>query len=135
MGGLSSQVTDENLGFAPEGSDSGKIDGLRTVHFDFDRAVIDQTALEQLKANAKWIQSHPEVKIQIEGHCDSRGSVEYNLALGDRRAKSVQHELVELGIPKKRLSTISYGEEKPIAQGDSDEAYAKNRRANFVPLK
>jgi peptidoglycan-associated lipoprotein len=72
--------------------------------------------------------------LQIEGHCDSRGSIEYNLALGERRAKSVRAYLVNLGVSAKRLSVISYGKEKPIVQGDSEEAMAKNRRANFLPL-
>ena len=72
--------------------------------------------------------------IQIEGHCDSRGSVEYNLALGERRAKAVKAYMGSLGIDSKRMTIISYGEEKPIATGDSEDAYAKNRRANFVPL-
>jgi peptidoglycan-associated lipoprotein len=123
------------LTFSPGGSDSGKIAGLNTIHFDFDRAVLDAEARAQIEQNASWIKAHPELKVQIEGHCDARGSVEYNLALGDRRAKAVQNVLMELGISKDHLATISYGEEKPIASGDSDEAYAKNRRANFVPLK
>jgi peptidoglycan-associated lipoprotein len=127
-------ITNDALSFS-EGSDSGKIAGLTTVHFEFDRAIVTKNELDLLKQDALWIKDHPDFKIQIEGHCDQRGSVEYNLALGDRRAKSVANILVEMGVPKSRLSTISYGEERPIAQGDSDEAYAKNRRAGFVPLK
>jgi peptidoglycan-associated lipoprotein len=89
---------------------------------------------KDLAENAEWIKANPKVTVQIEGHCDSRGSVEYNLALGERRAKAVKNYLVSLGLNSKRMTIISYGEEKPVATGDSEEAYAKNRRANFVPL-
>ena len=128
-------ISSQPMDFGPQGSDSGKIQGLSTVHFDYDRAVLDSAAKAQVTENAKWIKAHPDMKIQIEGHCDARGSVEYNLALGDRRAHTVKSMLVGLGVPENHLTTISYGEERPIAQGDSEEAYAKNRRANFVPLK
>jgi len=74
------------------------------------------------------------MNIQIEGHCDSRGSIEYNLALGERRAKSVKAYLVSLGIEANRLNIISFGEEKPLADGDTESAHAQNRRANFVPI-
>ena len=134
-GALTPDIAADAALFSSEGSDSQKIPGLNTIHFEFDRAVIDQTNLDQLKQNAAWIKSHPNVKIQIEGHCDQRGSVEYNLALGDRRAKAVAKVLNQMGVAKARLTTISYGEERPLDQGDSEAAYAKNRRANFVPLK
>jgi peptidoglycan-associated lipoprotein len=88
-----------------------------------------------LSNNAEWIRTNANVTVQIEGHSDSRGSVEYNLALGERRAKSVKSYLTSLGIDSKRLTIISYGEEKPLALGDAEADYAKNRRANFVPLQ
>lgn len=116
------------------GSDSGKIAGLHTVHFDYDSSTLTSETRKQLAENADWIKNNAKATVQIEGHCDNRGSVEYNLALGERRAKAVKNYLVSLGLDSKRLTIISYGEEKPIAQGDSEEAYAKNRRANFVPL-
>lgn len=124
----------KDMNFDPMGSDSGKIQGLATVHFDYDQAALTTSARQQLAENAEWIKSHGGITVQIEGHADSRGSVEYNLALGERRAKSVKEYLVGLGIDPKRLTIISYGKEKPVVQGDSEDAHSKNRRANFVPL-
>lgn len=127
-------ITSTPMQFDPQGSDSGKIPGLNTVHFDYDQATLSSEARRQLAENAEWIKNNANVVVQVEGHCDSRGSVEYNLALGERRAKAVKNYLVSLGIEPKRLTIISYGEEKPVSTGDSEEAYSKNRRANFVPL-
>lgn len=131
---LTPNISNEPLNFSVQGSDTGKIAGLNTIHFDFDQATIDKGAMDQLRQNAGWIKDHSEAKIQIEGHCDSRGTQEYNLALGERRAKSVQHALQGMGIPKSRMTTISYGEERPLDTADTDEAFAKNRRANFLPV-
>lgn len=133
-GKMDSNIASQDIAFDSSGSDSGKINGLHTIHFDYDSATLSSGTRKDLAENAEWIKANAKVTIQIEGHCDSRGSVEYNLALGERRAKSVKNYLVSLGIDTKRLTIISYGEEKPIATGDSEEAYAKNRRANFVPL-
>jgi peptidoglycan-associated lipoprotein len=133
-GQLDSTIKGENIKNDPLGSDGGQIAGLSTVHFEYDSSTISTEARKQLASNADWIKNNANSTIQIEGHCDSRGSVEYNLALGERRAKAVKNYLVSLGIDSKRLTIISYGEEKPIAQGDNEEAYAKNRRANFLPL-
>jgi peptidoglycan-associated lipoprotein len=119
----------------PQGSDSGKISGLSTVFFDYDKAALTKDARKKLSDNAEWIKGHPNFTIQVEGHTDARGSVEYNLALGERRAKSVKAYLETLGIEGKRITIISYGKEKPIDTGDNDSAYAKNRRANFVPIQ
>lgn len=127
-------ITSTNMNFDPTGSDSGTIAGLNTIHFPYDKAILDESNKQKLNANAEWIKAKGNVVVQIEGHCDSRGSVEYNLALGERRAKSVKSYLVSLGVKADKLRVVSYGEEKPIAQGDTDEAYAQNRRANFVPL-
>lgn len=127
-------ISSKDSQFDPLGSDSGSIAGLKTINFEYDRATLTATAQQDLAGNAEWIKSNPNVTVQIEGHCDSRGSVEYNLALGERRAKAVKNYLVNLGIDAKRLTIISYGEEKPIASGDSEADYMKNRRANFVPL-
>lgn len=127
-------ITSTNMNFDPTGSDSGTIAGLNTIHFPYDQAILDESNKQKLNANAEWIKSKGKIVVQIEGHCDSRGSVEYNLALGERRAKAVKSYLVSLGVKGDRLRVVSYGEEKPIAQGDTDEAYAQNRRANFVPL-
>lgn len=122
------------MNFDPEGSDSGKIPGLNTVNFDYDQSNLTNKARTLLKENANWIKDNTDVVVQIEGHCDVRGSVEYNLALGERRAKSVKNYMVSLGVDPKRLTIISYGEEKTIDNGSSDEAHSRNRRANFVPL-
>ena len=85
-----------------------------------------------LKENAELLKKYPKVKIQIEGHCDERGTNEYNLALGERRANSTKNYLVSLGISPDRISTISYGEEKPLDPGHNEEAWAKNRRAHTI---
>lgn len=127
-------ISTKDMSFDPEGSDGGKIAGLGTVNFEYDKAALTQEARTQLKENADWIKSHSNVVVQVEGHCDTRGSVEYNLALGERRARSVKQYLVSLGVDAKSLTIISYGEEKPLAMGSSDADHNKNRRANFVPL-
>jgi peptidoglycan-associated lipoprotein len=134
-GDQSAQVSSEPLSFNAAGSDSGAINGLRTLNFGYDSSSIDATGREVLTGNAAWMKENAAVTIQIEGHCDNRGSVEYNLALGERRAKAVKDYLVGLGIDAKRLTVISFGKEKPLEIGDSESVYAKNRRANFVPLK
>lgn len=133
-GKMDSSIASQDLAFDATGSDSGKINGLHTVHFELDSSTLTTETRRQLAENAEWIKANSKATVQVEGHCDSRGSVEYNLALGERRAKAVKNYMVSLGIDSKRLTIISYGEEKPIAQGDNEEAYAKNRRANFVPL-
>jgi len=128
-------VTSSPIEMDSMGSDSGKIEGLYTVYFEYDKSSLTKETMKTLESNAAWMKKNSNLNLQIEGHCDARGSIEYNLALGERRAKSVKSYLVKLGIPASRLSIVSYGKERPIAMGDSEEAYAKNRRANFVPLK
>lgn len=107
---------------------------LYTIHFDFDRYTINESEKNLIDENAKWLTSSPAVKVRIEGHADERGETEYNLALGDRRARSVKKFLEDLGVAPERLSTISYGEEKPTALGHNEDAWAKNRRAEFDTL-
>jgi peptidoglycan-associated lipoprotein len=102
------------------------------VFFEFDSASLTAEAQEILRAKAEWLRDNPGVRVLIEGHCDERGTNEYNLALGDRRAFSSKAFLTDLGIDDARISIISYGEERPIAPGASEEAWAKNRRAHFV---
>jgi peptidoglycan-associated lipoprotein len=102
------------------------------VYFDFDNASLDYQAQEVLKQKAMWLRDNPDGNIVIEGHCDERGTNAYNLALGERRAESAKVFLVNLGIRAERLTTISYGEEKPLDMGHNEEAWAKNRRASFV---
>lgn len=127
-------ITSDAMSFNPQGSDTGQIQGLHTIHFAYDDSSLTEPSKVQLKENVDWIKKNPNLDIQVEGHCDERGSTEYNLALGDRRAKSVKAYLVTMGIPAKRIRTVSYGKEKKIDNGDTEEAHAKNRRANFVPL-
>lgn len=128
-------VTEKPLGFDPMGSDSGNIPGLATVHFEYDRFSLSPEARNILSQNAEFMRENENVSLQIEGHCDSRGSIEYNLTLGERRANAVKSYLVSLGIPDSRLSVLSYGEEKPMNAGDTESAHAANRRANFVPVQ
>lgn len=122
------------MDFNAAGSDSGQIEGLQTIYFDYDKSNLTATAKKGISGNVAWLKSHAGSKMQIEGHCDARGSIEYNLSLGERRAQAVKAYMVSLGVAGNRLSVISYGKEKPIASGDSEDAYAKNRRANFLPL-
>jgi len=107
---------------------------LKDIYFDFDKYAIRPGDAEILKAIAAVLKKYPSVKIQIEGHCDERGTNEYNLALGERRANSTKDYFLSLGISKDRLSAISYGEERPLDPGHNEEAWAKNRRAHFIIL-
>jgi peptidoglycan-associated lipoprotein len=102
------------------------------IHFEFDKSRLLSEAKEILRRKARWLKANSDVSVIVEGHCDERGTNEYNMALGDRRAQSAKSYLVDLGIARRRLTTISYGEEKPLARGHNQEAWAKNRRAQFV---
>lgn len=102
------------------------------IYFDFDRYNLKPEAVRVLDAKAAFLKAHPELRIQIEGHCDERGTSEYNLALGERRARSAQQYLVRVGIEQSRISAVSYGEERPFDPGHNEEAWAKNRRDHFV---
>lgn len=99
------------------------------VFFAFDRSDISPEAQQILARQADWLRRYPNVTVTIEGHCDERGTREYNLALGERRAQAVKNVLVAMGIPASRISTISYGKERPAVVGSTEEAYAQNRRA------
>ncbi len=105
---------------------------LLDVNFAFDSAALNSSAQSVLKANSSWLQENDDSKIVIEGHCDERGTAEYNLALGERRARSVYDFLRSLGVESSRLSLISYGEELPLDPSSSESAWAKNRRAHFA---
>ncbi len=102
------------------------------IHFEYDKSTLLPEAQEILKRKAKWLERNPGVSVTIEGHCDERGTNEYNIALGDRRAQSAKNFLVSLGIAGSRLETISYGEEKPLDPAHNETAWAKNRRAHFL---
>jgi peptidoglycan-associated lipoprotein len=102
------------------------------VQFEFDSANLSMETQDILRRKAEWLKENPRAKVIIEGHCDERGTNEYNLALGDRRAFSAKSFLVDLGISASRLTTVSYGEERPLDPGAGEDAWAKNRRAHFV---
>jgi peptidoglycan-associated lipoprotein len=104
----------------------------KNIYFDFDKYSLQSEAKDVLKQKAEFLKTHSNITIQIEGHCDERGTTEYNLALGERRAKVAQDYMVSLGVAKERISTISYGEEKPVDPGHNEEAWSKNRRDHFV---
>jgi peptidoglycan-associated lipoprotein len=107
---------------------------LKDIHFDFDRYEVRPEDAQILKENAALLKKYPNVKIQIEGHCDERGTVEYNLALGERRANSAKSYLTTLGIPSSRISIISYGKERPLDPAHNEDAWTKNRRAHTIIL-
>lgn len=102
------------------------------IHFAFDRSDLSDTAKELLKEKAEWLKANQGASVIIEGHCDERGTTEYNLALGERRARAVKEYLQDLGVGGFRMSTISYGEERPLDPRQNEAAYSKNRRAQFV---
>ncbi|OQX22800.1 MAG: peptidoglycan-associated lipoprotein [Desulfobacteraceae bacterium IS3] len=102
------------------------------IYFSFDSAVLSGEAQENLRRKAEWLQSHADRNVRIEGHCDERGTNEYNMALGDRRAESAKSFLTTLGIAGSRMNTVSYGEERPADSGQGESAWSKNRRAHFV---
>ncbi|MFT6630249.1 MAG: peptidoglycan-associated lipoprotein [Bacteriovoracaceae bacterium] len=113
-------------------SDDSTAGPLKTIYFDFDSTRLSSAAKEVLNQNAMFLKGVESVDIQIEGHADERGGQQYNLALGERRAKAVKGYLEALGVTSARISVISYGKEKPNSFGHDEESWSKNRRANFV---
>ena len=108
---------------------SGK---MRMINFEYDKFGLTKEGRDILKKNAEWLLANKNVDVQVEGHCDSRGTEQYNLALGQKRADMVRSYLVDLGVPSKRLATLSYGEEKPLDAAESEDAWSLNRRAEFI---
>ena len=108
---------------------------LKDVFFDFDKAVIRDDAKQALNEDIQWLKANPAARTMVEGHCDERGTNEYNLGLGERRARAVRDYLVAGGIDAKRISTISYGEERPFVLGHDEAAWKWNRRGHFVIQK
>jgi peptidoglycan-associated lipoprotein len=115
-----------------EGRTSGP---MLPVYFDFDSATVKGDQVERIETNADFIKQNPDVKVRIEGNCDPRGTKEYNLALGERRAQSAMKYLVNLGVDESRLSTVSWGEEKLLLYGHDEISWAQNRRDDFVTVK
>ncbi|MDG1488230.1 MAG: peptidoglycan-associated lipoprotein Pal, partial [SAR324 cluster bacterium] len=117
----------------PEETDTAVFE-MELVYFDYDKSVISPAFAEIIDSNYEWIAENPDVQIQLEGHCDERGTNEYNLALGERRAKAVLDYLVSLGANPSQFSMVSFGEERPVASGSNEVSWAKNRRVEFTRL-
>lgn len=115
-------------------NDASALAGLQTVYFDYDSSELSATTTATLDANAAWLKTHGGTRVLVEGHCDERGSIEYNLALGARRASTVRDYLARLGVPLNQVEIVSKGEEEPVDRSGTDEAWAKNRRAEFKPV-
>ena len=107
---------------------------LKDVHFGYDQYELDSSANSVLAANVDWLRQNAKSKVELEGHCDARGTIEYNLALGAKRSKTVKDALVSQGIAADRISTISYGKELPLCHEENDACWARNRRVHFVIL-
>ena len=140
-GSSGTQPIDEGTGVSPIGNegvsasdmtDSGEGGPLADIHFSYDEATLGDEAKTTLDQNAQWLQAHAAAKVRIEGNCDERGTVEYNLALGDRRAQAARDYLVGRGVDASRLTVVSYGKERPIDTGRDEAAYARNRRDHFA---
>ena len=112
-------------------SDDSTAGPLKTIYFPYNSSELTAAAKATLEENAMWLKATTAVDIEIEGHCDERGGQQYNLALGERRAKAVKGYLESFGVESNRVSVISYGRENPVAFGHDEESWAKNRRANF----
>jgi peptidoglycan-associated lipoprotein len=141
-GGSGTEVVDTGRDIQPLDSDaamgadmysdaSGEGGPLSDVYFEYDQSALTDAARATLQQHAGWIKAHSGPRITVEGHCDERGTVEYNLALGDQRAQAARDYLVSLGVPRDRLTAISLGKERPLDPGHSESAWAKNRRAHF----
>ena len=113
-------------------SDSAKAGGLRTVFFGFNSSSLSSSTISTLEANAEFLKENTSVEVQVEGHADERGGREYNMALGENRAKAIKKYLVALGVDASRISTTSYGKERPLAFGHEESSWSQNRRGNFV---
>ncbi|MBD3729504.1 MAG: peptidoglycan-associated lipoprotein Pal [Sphingomonadales bacterium] len=110
------------------------VNGQNIIYFDTDRYNIDSQDAAALQVQAQYLMQYPGVMVTVEGHCDERGTRDYNLALGERRANAAKNYLVSLGVPANRISTVSYGKERPVALGSSEDAWAQNRRAVTVVI-
>lgn len=122
-------VTSTDIAGLAEALRDGRI---KDIFFDYDKADLSAEARTTLEQDARWIRQFPKAKLVLEGHCDERGTEEYNLALGDRRAQATKDYLVQLGVAEDQLETVSLGEEQPFAPGHDEAAYAQNRRAHFA---
>jgi peptidoglycan-associated lipoprotein len=142
--GATQLPTDTATGGIPTSADLEMIQGMipdrerfkaETVYFDFDRAAVKASEKGRIETVANYFKQHSAEKLQIEGHCDERGTEEYNRALGERRALAIREYLVNLGVAADRVYTLSWGEDKPADQGHDEAAWGKNRRGEFILLK
>ncbi len=140
-GGAVATTTDTTPGTMPSGPAAGsqadfvaQLMGQDTVYFDTDRYNVDSSDASALTAQAQWLMKYPAKRATIEGHADERGTREYNLALGERRANAAKNYLVSLGVDASRITIVSYGKERPVALGSDEEAWSKNRRAVTVSI-
>lgn len=129
------QLTEEEMFLQKSLDQINREKPLGTIYFDYDRALIRDDAKPVLEANAAWLSKFRTVKILVEGHCDERGTEEYNLALGEKRAKSTQDYLLSLGVASDRIRIISYGKSQPINPGHDEAAWQMNRRAQFLVIE
>ncbi len=132
---VSSSTTDSGVSqstVVPGSAEDLRVNVGDTVHFDYDQYAVRGDDQATLQRQAAWLQKYPAVRVTIEGHCDERGTREYNLALGARRANAVKDYLVSLGVPSGRLETISYGKERPVCADSDESCYAQNRRGVTV---
>ncbi len=120
---------------APSAAPAAAVAVLNPIHFDFDRYTIRPGDADILKKNADWFKTNANTRVRIEGNCDERGTIEYNLALGQKRADAARNYLIGLGMDAKLLDTISYGKERPICKEHNENCWAENRRDAFVPVK
>jgi peptidoglycan-associated lipoprotein len=136
-GGPDLQPVDREGATGVELSDAQTGEGgpLADIRYDFDQAKLSDEARALLEQHAAWLKRHGDTRVTVEGHCDERGTVEYNLALGDQRAKAARDYLVSLGIAAERLTAVSYGKERPLDPDHNEDAWAKNRRAHFRVTK
>jgi peptidoglycan-associated lipoprotein len=121
----------------PEGGSGVDLDNpesspLADIHFEYDKSALTDEARSTLESHAAWLKDHRGTRVTVEGHCDERGTAEYNLALGDQRARTTREYLVSLGVEAARLQAVSLGKERPLDPSRSEAAYAKNRRAHFA---
>ncbi|HEY2942406.1 MAG TPA: peptidoglycan-associated lipoprotein Pal [Vicinamibacteria bacterium] len=118
--------------FTPSDAETGEGGPLEDIHFEYDSANLTDQARSVLEKHALWLQNHRSAKVLVEGHCDERGTVEYNLALGEKRARAARDYLASLGVASDRLRTTSYGKERPLDTATNEAAWAANRRAHFA---
>jgi peptidoglycan-associated lipoprotein len=139
-GGWDEAVSGQDLGGSDiagrgqEGAAAARRIGLETVYFDYNRAAIREDGRDALRANYEILRGRPDVRVELQGNCDERGSAEYNFALGERRAKAVRDYLVRLGVSPSQLTTVSFGEENASVVGHSESAWSRNRRVDFAVL-